>query len=173
MDWVSQRQFPETGEPDPLMSSTAPMFTTRRDIARQGMLLNMSVENVGWDPSRINLLGGILVGLALVSVVVTYPPPASGLSLLLGNGNMFHGLFASIASLFLAVVGGVLLAPGFIQRGSERTHGLLARIIVPVIAAVVINAYLVIIAGYGPQSPLFIAAVLLAIILGIVAEIVG
>ena len=133
----------------------------------------MSVEKVGWDPSRINLLGGILVGLALVTVVVAYPPPATGLRPLLGTGNMFLPLFASIGSLLIAVVGGVLLAPGLIQAQSERIHRLAVRVVVSVVAAAVISAYLVIIAGYGPQSPLFIGAVVLAIVGGIVAEIVG
>lgn len=133
----------------------------------------MSTVQQGGSFSRVNRLGGILVGLALVTVVVSYPPPATGLDPFLGAGNMFLSLIASVASLLMAIVGGVLLARGFTQAQAERTQRLVVRIVAPVGAVVVISAYLVIVAGFAPQSSFIIGAVLLAIVGGVADEVVG
>ena len=133
----------------------------------------MSTAQQGGSLSSVNRLGGILVGLALVTVVVAYPPPATGLDPLLGAGNMFLPLFASVASLLIAIFGGVLLARGFTQAQSERTHRLLVRVVVPVGFVAIISAYLVTVAGFAPQASFIIGAVLLAIVGGVADEVIG
>lgn len=117
--------------------------------------------------SRVNRLGGILVELALVAVVIAYPLPAIGLDPLLGAGGMFLPLIASMASLLMAIVGGVFLVRAFTQAQPKRTQRLGVRILVPVSVVAVINAYLVIVARFAPQSLFIIGAVLLAIVGGV------
>ena len=120
-----------------------------------------------------NRLGGVLIGLAIVAVVVAYPPPATGIGPFLGVGGMFLPLIASIVALLVALVGGVLLARGIVTTQSERSERLLVRLLVPVAAVVVISAYLVFVAGFAPLSSFIIAAVVLALLAGTADEFVN
>jgi len=133
----------------------------------------MSIAQRGGGLSRLNLLGGILIGLALVAVVVAYPPPVTGLDPLLGVGGLVLPLIASVAALLIAIVGGAFLARGFTQRQLGRIHRLLVRVVVPVGAVAVISAYLVIVAGFWILSSFIIGAVILAIVVGVADEFIG
>lgn len=119
---------------------------------------------------KLNRLGVLLVGFAFAAVVLAYPPSATGLEPLLGAGNMFLPLIASVASLLIAVIGGFFLARGLIGAKSNRSQRLLVRILIPVLAAAVIGAYLVVVAGFSPQSSFIIGAEVLAIAAGIADE---
>lgn len=123
--------------------------------------------------SRVNRLGAVLIGLALVAIVIAYPPPATGLGPFLGVGTMFLPLIASVASLLVAIVGGVHLARGFATPQTDRAQRLLVRVFVPVGAVAVISAYLVVVAGFGPLSSFIIGAVVLAIVAGAADEFIS
>lgn len=133
----------------------------------------MSTVQKGKGPVRINRLGGLLVGISVVAVVIAYPPPTTGLNPLLGVGNVFLPLIASVASLLFAIIGGALLSRGFSETQPERTHRLLVRILVPIGPVALISAYLVTVAGFGPQSPFITIAVILAIVGGVADEFIG
>lgn len=121
----------------------------------------------------MNRFGGMLVGLALVAVLVAYPPPFTGIAPLLGVGNVLLPLIVSVASLLVAIIGCVYLARGFTEEQSDRTERLLVRILVPVIAVVVMSAYLVTAAGFAPQSSFIIGSVILAIVVGVADEVIS
>ena len=122
---------------------------------------------------RMNRLGGGLVALALVAVIVAYPPPATGVGPLFGVATMFLPLIVSVVALLLAVAGGVILARNITNAQTERSHRLAFGVLVPVGAVAVISVYLVVIAGFGPQAPFIIGAVLIAVVGGIVDEFLG
>lgn len=133
----------------------------------------MSSVQQGRTVPRMNRLGGGLVALALVAVVVAYPPPATGVGPLFGVGNMFLPLIVSVVALLIAVVGGVLLARNITNAQTERSQRLALGILIPVGAVAVISAYLVAIAGFAPQAPFIIGAVVVAVVGGIVNEFLG
>lgn len=122
---------------------------------------------------RMNRLGGVLVALALVAVVVAYPPRATGVGLLFGVGNMFLPLIVSVVALLIAVVGGVLLARNITNTQTERFRRLAFRVLVPVGAVAVISVYLVGVAGFAPQAPFILGAVVIAVVGGFVDEFVS
>ena len=121
---------------------------------------------------RMNRLGGGLVALALVAVIVAYPP-ATGIGPLFGVATMFLPLIVSVVALLLAVAGGVIFARNITNAQTERSHRLAFGVLVPVGAVAVISVYLVVIAGFGPQAPFIIGAVLIAVVGGIVDEFLG
>lgn len=133
----------------------------------------MSSVQQGRTVPRMNRLGGGLVALALVAVVVAYPPPATGVGPLFGVGNMFLPLIVSVVALLLAVAGGVLLARNITNAQTERSQRLAFGVLVPVGAVAVISVYLVVIAGFAPQAPFIIGAVVIAVVGGIVDEFLG
>lgn len=133
----------------------------------------MSTVKRGRNLSKLNRLGEILVGLAFVTVVVAYPPPATGLNPFLGVGSIFLPLIASVVSLLIATVGGIFLARGFTEAHSKHTHRLLVRVLVPVGAVILISAYLVTVAGFGPRSSFIIVAVVLAIVGGVTDDLIN
>lgn len=133
----------------------------------------MSTVEQGRSLSKLNRLGGVLVVLAFIAVVVAYPPPATGLNPFLGVGNMFLPLIVSVVSLPIAIVGGIFLARGFTETQSKRGHRLIVRVLVPVSAVTVISVYLVIVAGFAPQSSFIIAAGVLAIVGGVADEVIN
>lgn len=118
-------------------------------------------------------LGGGMVGLALIAVVVAYPPPATGVEPLFGVGSMFLPLIVSVVALLLAVVGGVLLARNIANAQTERSQRLAFRVLVSVGAVAVISGYLVVVAGFATQAPFIISAVVVAVMGGIVDEFVN
>lgn len=122
---------------------------------------------------RMNRLGGGLVALALVAVVVAYPPPTTGVGPLFGIGNTFLPLAMSVIALLVTVVGGVLLARNITKTRPERPHRLAFGISVPVGAVAVIGVYLVVIAGFAPQTPFVLGAVVIAVVGGIIDELMG
>jgi flagellar biosynthesis component FlhA len=86
---------------------------------------------------------------------------------------MFLPLIVSVVALLLAVAGGVILARNITNAQTERSHRLAFSVLVPVGAVAVISVYLVVIAGFGPQAPFIIGAVLMAVVGGIVDEFLG
>ena len=121
----------------------------------------------------MNRLGGGLVALALVAVVVAYPPPATGIESLFRVGNMFLPIIVSVVALLITVVGGVLLARNSTNAQTERSKRLAFGILVPVGAVAVISVYLVVIAGFAAQALIIIGAVAIAVVGGIVDEFLG
>lgn len=111
-----------------------------------------------------------LIGLAFAGVVVAYPPPATGLDPLLGTGNMFLPLIASVASLLIAVVGGVFLTKNYIGAKSENSRGRLVRVLVTIVPAIVIGGYLVVVAGFAPHSSFIVGAIVLGIAVALSVE---
>ena len=121
---------------------------------------------------RMNRLGGGLVALALVAVIIAYPP-ATEIEPLFGVATIILPLIVSVVALLLAVAGGVILARNITNAQTERSHRLAFGVLVPVGAVAVISVYLVVIAGFGPQAPFIIGAVLIAVVGGIADEFLG
>lgn len=133
----------------------------------------MSLSRRGNSLSRVNRFGSALVALAIAAVVVAYPPPSTGIAPLFGVGNPFLPMVVSMASLLVAIIGGVLLARSLTEGRTERTQRLLVRVVIPLVAVAVVGTYLVTVAGFGLQSSFILGAVLLAIGAGVVDEFVG
>ncbi len=116
-------------------------------------------------------LGGLLVALALVGVVVAYPPfPVVAR---FGPHGLFFPLFLSVAALLVAAVGGVLLADAVARSQTERSRRLAARVAVPVGVVAVGGAYLVVVAGFGAPAPAITGPLVVAAATGLVSEVVG
>lgn len=122
---------------------------------------------------QINRLGAELVAFALAAVVVAYPPPAMGVGPLFGIGNMFMPLILSVVGLLVASLGGVLIARDISKPQTDRSQRIALGILLPVSPVVVVSGYLVLIAGFNPQAPFIIGAVVIAIIGGLADKFLG
>jgi hypothetical protein len=122
---------------------------------------------------KLNRYGGVLAGLPLLTVIVSYPPTVTGLDPLLGMGNLFLPLILSVLSLFVAVIGGVLLSRGLVNSRAERRQRLRVRISIPVGVVMIISAYLVVVAGFEPWSSFILGSVVFAVAAGVIDEFVG
>lgn len=119
-------------------------------------------------PYRVGILGGTLVVLALIAVVVSYPPPTTGFQPLFGAGNMFLPLIVSVLALLIAIGGGILLTRVITNQETDRFLRIAIRVLVPIGLVAAISAYLVVVAGFDTQAPFVIGAVLLALVIGFV-----
>lgn len=126
-----------------------------------------------WDTTHTDWRGGVLLVLAFVTTVVTYPPPATGVTPLFGIGGMFLSVFTTIVAVFIATVGGVLLARGLTDDRTRQLPRVILGILVPVVAVTLISVYLVVVAGFWPRAPIIIFAEVVAAVSGITDAVVG
>ena len=122
---------------------------------------------------RVSRLGGGLVAVALVAVVVAYPPPATGVRPLFGVGNVFLPLAVSVLSFLVALVGGVLLARDVTNARTDRVQRLAFAIVTALAPVALVGAYLTAVAGFSLQSPFILGAVILAAVGGAVNGLRG
>ncbi|MFC7205241.1 hypothetical protein ACFQJC_17160 [Haloferax namakaokahaiae] len=122
---------------------------------------------------RLNRLGGILTLLALVTVVISYPPPATGVKPLFGFGNMFLPLFMSALALVVAIIGGTLLARNIASAQTGRVQRLAITALIPASAVAVVGVYLAVTAGFDPNAPIIIGVLAIAAVGGLTNELVN
>ena len=122
---------------------------------------------------QLNRLGGILIVFALVTVVIAYPPPATGIRPLFGFGNLFLPLFIAAGSLVIATVGGILLARNIASAHTERGRRLAISALIPASAVAVVGAYLAVVAGFDPSAPIIIGILAITAVGGLVSELVN
>lgn len=99
------------------------------------------------EPPYIHRFGALLVTVALIAVLVAYPPLSTG-SPLVSIGSIFLPLSVSIVALFFALVGGLLLGRNLAAHQARDVSRVAIRVLIPVSAVVIIGAYLVVIAGF-------------------------
>ena len=122
---------------------------------------------------QLNRLGGILIVFALVTVVIAYPPPATGIRPLFGFGNLFLPLFIAAGSLVIATVGGILLARNIVSAQTGRGQRLAISALIPASAVAVVGAYLAVVAGFDPSGLIIIGVLTIAAVGGLISELVN
>jgi hypothetical protein len=100
------------------------------------------------SPTAATQSGVALLALAVVTVGLAYPPPATGVPPLFGIGTVFLPLGLAAGALLAAALGGFLLAPAVADQlpGLQPTIG---RLLVPAAAVALLGTYLVTVAGFG------------------------
>lgn len=121
----------------------------------------------------MNRLGGVLVVFVLVTVVISYPPPRTGVRPLFGLGNLFLPLFPSAGAVLLAIIGGILVARDLVRGKAGRVQRLAISALVPVSAVTVVGGYLAIVAGFDVSVLLIIGVMTIAASGGLATELVG
>lgn len=99
------------------------------------------------SPTAATRSGVALLALAIVTVGIAYPPPATGLPPLFGVGSMFLPLGLSAGALLATALGGFLLAPAVAEQFPSLSTQI-ARLLVPAAAVALVAAYLVTVAGF-------------------------
>ncbi|MFD1588109.1 hypothetical protein ACFR9U_14085 [Halorientalis brevis] len=108
---------------------------------------------------QLRLVGRRVIGVAIVAVVIAYPPSVIGLQPPLGLASIFlAGL-----SLLIALIGGIILARGKTDPKNDRTHRVMVRALVPAVSVAMIGLYLVSVAGLGSSLAVEATAVGFAI----------
>ncbi|MEF8801384.1 MAG: hypothetical protein V5A38_11610 [Halolamina sp.] len=99
------------------------------------------------SPPAATRRGVALLALAIVTVAIAYPPPATGVLPLFGIGNLFLLLGLSVGALFAAALGGFFLARSVAEQFPSLSTPI-ARLLVPAAAVALVGAYLVTVAGF-------------------------
>lgn len=118
--------------------------------------------------SRSYRIGRRLIVLALISVVVAYPPSATGVNPLFGVESLFLPILVSAVAILTAIVGGAFITQGLMNNQTKRSQRLIFSILIAFSAAAVVCIYLVVVAGFGLKSPFILAAMAIAVVGGIV-----
>lgn len=99
------------------------------------------------SPTAATRSGLALLALAIVTVVIAYPPPATGVLPLFGVGSMFLPVGLSAGALLAAALGGFLLAPAVAEQFPSLSTKV-AKLLAPAAAVALVGAYLVTVAGF-------------------------
>lgn len=133
--------------------------------------MNSSQQN--HTPPRLNRFGGALLVFALVTAVISYPPPRTGVRPLFGLGNMFLPLFPSAGAVLLAIVGGILVARELVRGQTGRVQRLALSALIPVGAVTIVGGYLTVVAGFDVSVPFIIGVYTMAAMGGLATELVN
>lgn len=124
-------------------------------------------REVGWT-------GGLGVGLLTASAVVllvAWPPPGAGVPALLGTDDVLLAGPVAVVAQLLALAGGVVSVRAFVRRRSSFLVRLVIGVLGAVVPVAVAAAYLVEYVGYGPRTSLIVGPLVLAAVVGVLAEV--